>query len=97
MSERERREAVIEVRGLRNQFGTHVVHEDLSLTVNRGELIGVVGGSGTGKSVLMRAIIGLPKGTTAAEAESAIVGRLGPATRDELTAQVQARRERASG
>ncbi len=36
---------------------------------------------------VLRAIIGLPKGTTAAEAESAIVGRLGPATRDELTAQ----------
>ncbi len=49
----------IVVEGLKTQFGTHVVHEDLSLTVNRGEIIGVVGGSGTGKSVLMRAIIGL--------------------------------------
>ncbi len=49
----------IVVRGLRTQFGDHVVHDDLSLTVNRGEILGVVGGSGTGKSVLMRAIIGL--------------------------------------
>ncbi|HEX5644112.1 MAG TPA: ATP-binding cassette domain-containing protein [Erythrobacter sp.] len=49
----------IVVEGLRTQFGSNVVHEDLSLTVNRGEIIGVVGGSGTGKSVLMRAIIGL--------------------------------------
>jgi phospholipid/cholesterol/gamma-HCH transport system ATP-binding protein len=49
----------IVVKDLRNSFGEHVVHEDLSLSVNRGEIIGVVGGSGTGKSVLMRAIIGL--------------------------------------
>ncbi|MCJ7421456.1 ABC transporter ATP-binding protein [Sphingomicrobium astaxanthinifaciens] len=52
-------EPVISVRGLRNAFGTQVVHEDLDLTVCRGEIIGVVGGSGSGKSVLMRSIIGL--------------------------------------
>ncbi|MEM8770597.1 MAG: ABC transporter ATP-binding protein [Pseudomonadota bacterium] len=50
---------VIEVRGLRTQFGDYVVHENLDLDVRAGEIIGVVGGSGTGKSVLMRAIIGL--------------------------------------
>lgn len=49
----------IEVRGLRNQFGTQVVHDQLDLDVRRGEILGVVGGSGTGKSVLMRSIIGL--------------------------------------
>jgi len=49
----------IEVRGLRNQFGDHVVHENLDLTVRRGEVLGVVGGSGTGKSVLLNTIIGL--------------------------------------
>lgn len=54
-----RGEHPIVVEGLRTQFGEHVVHENLSLTVNRGEILGVVGGSGTGKSVLMRAIIGL--------------------------------------
>jgi phospholipid/cholesterol/gamma-HCH transport system ATP-binding protein len=49
----------IEVRGLHNQFGDHVVHHDLDLTVARGEVLGVVGGSGTGKSVLLNSIIGL--------------------------------------
>ncbi|MCC0067422.1 MAG: ABC transporter ATP-binding protein [Rhodovulum sp.] len=53
------REAVIEVRGLVTRFGTHVVHEGLDLDVYRGEVLGVVGGSGTGKSVLLRAIVGL--------------------------------------
>jgi len=49
----------IRVRGLRNAFGEAVIHEGLDLDVRRGEILGVVGGSGTGKSVLMRAIIGL--------------------------------------
>ena len=52
-------ETIIEVRGLRSQFGDHVVHDNLDLDVRRGEIIGVVGGSGTGKSVLMRTIVGL--------------------------------------
>ncbi len=52
-------EPVIEVHGLRNQFGAQVVHENLDLSVRRGEILGVVGGSGSGKSVLMRSIIGL--------------------------------------
>ena len=50
---------VITVQGLRNSFGEQVVHENLDLTVCRGEILGVVGGSGTGKSVLLRSIIGL--------------------------------------
>ncbi|MEE9432804.1 MAG: ABC transporter ATP-binding protein [Sphingorhabdus sp.] len=54
-------ENVIEVRGLRNAFGEQVIHDDLSLDVRRGEILGVVGGSGTGKSVLMRSIIGLQR------------------------------------
>lgn len=54
-------ENVIEVRGLKTQFGDFVVHEKLDLDVRGGEIIGVVGGSGTGKSVLMRAIIGLKR------------------------------------
>lgn len=49
----------IVVRGLKNAFGDVTVHENLDLTVEKGEIIGVVGGSGTGKSVLMRSIIGL--------------------------------------
>jgi phospholipid/cholesterol/gamma-HCH transport system ATP-binding protein len=50
---------VIRVRGLKNSFGEQVVHDGLDLDVRRGEILGVVGGSGTGKSVLMRSIIGL--------------------------------------
>jgi phospholipid/cholesterol/gamma-HCH transport system ATP-binding protein len=50
---------VIKVDGLTNRFGEQLVHEDLDLEVKRGEILGVVGGSGTGKSVLMRTIIGL--------------------------------------
>jgi phospholipid/cholesterol/gamma-HCH transport system ATP-binding protein len=50
---------VIEVRGLKNCFGDQVVHEGLEIDLRRGEILGVVGGSGTGKSVLMRSIIGL--------------------------------------
>jgi phospholipid/cholesterol/gamma-HCH transport system ATP-binding protein len=57
--ERFRGEHPIVVEGLENRFGDQTVHENLSLKVKRGEIIGVVGGSGTGKSVLMRSIIGL--------------------------------------
>lgn len=53
------RENIIEVHGLKNAFGEQVIHEGLDLEVRRGEILGVVGGSGTGKSVLMRSIIGL--------------------------------------
>ena len=60
---RDEGEYPIVVEGLRNQFGEHVVHEDLSLKVRKGEVLGVVGGSGTGKSVLMRSIIGLQQPT----------------------------------
>jgi phospholipid/cholesterol/gamma-HCH transport system ATP-binding protein len=52
---------VIEVAGLVNTFGDVAVHDGLDLTVRRGEILGVVGGSGTGKSVLMRSIIGLQR------------------------------------
>ncbi len=49
----------IRVRGIVNRFGAQTVHDGVDLDVYRGEIIGVVGGSGTGKSVLMRSIIGL--------------------------------------
>lgn len=52
---------IISVRGLVTRFGKHTVHDGLDLDVRRGEIIGVVGGSGTGKSVLLRAIVGLLK------------------------------------
>ncbi len=56
-------DAIIQVRNLSNQFGSHVVHQNLDLDVRRGEILGVVGGSGTGKSVLLRSIVGLQKPT----------------------------------
>lgn len=52
-------EVMITVRGLVNQFGTQRVHDGLDLDIYRGEVLGVVGGSGTGKSVLLRSITGL--------------------------------------
>ncbi|TGD42635.1 ABC transporter ATP-binding protein [Pseudotabrizicola sediminis] len=62
---------VIRLRGIRTQFGSHVVHDGLDLDVYRGEILGVVGGSGTGKSVLLRAIAGLLR---PAEGEIEVLG-----------------------
>ena len=71
-AQQEREDFPIIVEGLRNSFGENVIHEGLSLKVRRGEILGVVGGSGTGKSVLMRAIIGLQQPD---EGEITVLGR----------------------
>ena len=47
------------VRGLTNRFGAQTVHEDLDLDIHKGGVLGIIGGSGAGKSVLMRSILGL--------------------------------------
>src|SRR5580693_6296906 len=52
-------ELVVRVRGLVNRFGAQVVHNGLSFEVRRNEIMGIVGGSGAGKSVLLRTILGL--------------------------------------
>jgi phospholipid/cholesterol/gamma-HCH transport system ATP-binding protein len=52
---------ILTVTGLRTQFGPTVIHDNLDFSVRAGEVMGVVGGSGTGKSVLVRTIIGLNK------------------------------------
>ena len=52
---------VITARHLVNQFGNHRVHNDLNLEVRRNEILGIVGGSGSGKSVLLRTLLGLNK------------------------------------
>ncbi len=54
-------DAAIEVRGVVNRFGTQVVHDGLDMTVRRNEVFGIVGGSGSGKSVLLRTILGLQR------------------------------------
>ena len=51
----------IRVTGLRSAFGDHVIHDDLNLEVRKGEILGLVGGSGTGKSVLLNTILGLKR------------------------------------
>ena len=75
---------------MRNQFGKQVVHENLELSVKRGEIIGVVGGSGSGKSVLMRSIIGLN------QPAAGVVRIFGEAVQD-LTASERSRIDRRCG
>lgn len=53
--------AVIEVKNFRKKFGSKIIHDDVSFYVRKGECLGLVGGSGTGKSVLLRSLIGLEK------------------------------------
>lgn len=57
---------VLEVQGLVSRFGERTIHDGVDLTVEQGEVVGVVGGSGTGKTVLLNSIIGLkePDGGT---------------------------------
>lgn len=52
-------EIVIRIRGLVNVFADRVIHNGIDLDVRKGEILGVVGGSGAGKSVLLRSIVGL--------------------------------------
>ncbi|MCU6435662.1 ATP-binding cassette domain-containing protein [Undibacterium sp. Jales W-56] len=52
---------VIDIQGLRTQFGRAVVHDNLQLQVRQGEILSIVGGSGSGKTVLMRQMLGLEK------------------------------------
>jgi phospholipid/cholesterol/gamma-HCH transport system ATP-binding protein len=52
-------EPIIEVRNLWTRFGRQIVHRDVNLVVYRGEVLSLVGGSGSGKTVLMRQMLGL--------------------------------------
>lgn len=54
---------VVSVRGIVNRFGEQLVHDGIDLDVQRGEVLGIVGGSGSGKSVLLRTMLGLQKPT----------------------------------
>ena len=64
--------------GIKTQFGPNVIHENLDFTVQRGEIVGLVGGSGTGKSVLLNTMLGLK------EPEGGHVEYFGRQNRDEL-------------
>lgn len=55
------REVVVEFRHFKKRFGRKVVHQDVSFELFRGECLGLLGGSGTGKSVILRSLIGLEK------------------------------------
>ena len=71
------RESIIEVRGLTVGFGRQYVLENLDLDVHRGEVLGVVGASGSGKSVLLRSIVGLlPRRAGAVTVFGKNIGRL---------------------
>jgi len=52
---------VVEIRNLQTKFGRTVIHNDLDLTIEQGEIMSIVGGSGTGKTVLLRQMLGLEK------------------------------------
>lgn len=62
----ENREVVIRIRDLVNQIGDNLIHDHVDLDVYRGEVLGVVGGSGAGKSVLLHTIVGLNKARSGA-------------------------------
>lgn len=55
--------AIVAVRGIVNRFGEQLVHDGVDLEVRRGEVLGIVGGSGSGKSVLLRTMLGLRRPT----------------------------------
>ena len=80
--------AVVRVRGLRTRFGTQVVLDGLDLDVCGGEVFGIVGGSGAGKSVLLRCILGLLRPERGEiEVLGQDIGRLGERERSDLQAR----------
>ena len=59
MSGHNGKRVVVSLRGICNSFGTNIVHENLDLDIHMGEILGLIGGSGAGKSVLLRSILWL--------------------------------------
>ncbi len=56
-------ETIIEVNGLKNFLGDRWVHKDINLTINKGEIVGIIGGSGCGKTTLLRTLLKLMRPT----------------------------------
>jgi phospholipid/cholesterol/gamma-HCH transport system ATP-binding protein len=56
-------DAIIDIKGLKNYLGGQWVHTDVNLTVQRGEILGIIGGSGSGKTTILRCILMLLKPT----------------------------------
>ena len=83
-----REEMAVSIRGLVNRFGKQVVHDGLDLDIKRGEVMGIVGGSGSGKSVLLRTILGLNK---PAEGDIMLLGQRAADLSDSQWQRVQAR------
>ena len=96
-------EAIVSLRGITNRFGEHAIHQGLDLDIRKGEILGLIGGSGAGKSVLLRTILGLNKqaegdvvvGEEARHLVGVVVGDVGPepgvevlGVADELVGQV---------
>lgn len=79
------RPAIVAARGIVNRFGAQRVHDKLDLEVRPGEVLGIAGGSGSGKSVLLRTLIGLHRPTAGhVELDGQPVDRLAPADRAAL-------------
>ncbi|MDE1153661.1 MAG: ABC transporter ATP-binding protein [Micavibrio sp.] len=56
-----KQDSAIEAKGVVNRFGKQLIHNGVDLTLKKGEILGIVGGSGSGKSVLLRTMLGLHK------------------------------------
>ena len=55
------REILVSLRNITSQIGQNLIHKDLNLDIRQGEILGIIGGSGSGKSVLLHTILGLRK------------------------------------
>ena len=87
--------AAIEVDSVVTRFGTQKVHDGVTFSVPRGQVVAVIGGSGSGKSVLLREIIGLMR--PAAGRISVLGTDVWSASEDELTALRRRSEERRVG